>query len=42
MGILSLSEYLYMLSKSGLTLKHRKYAINQSDEDFLEWINNTS
>ena len=36
MGILSLSEYLYMLSKSGLTLKHRKYAINQSDEDFLE------
>ena len=27
----SLSEYLYVLS-----LKHRKYAINQSDEDFLE------
>ena len=34
----SLSEYLYVLSKSGLTLKHRTYAINQSDEDFLEWI----
>ena len=26
-----LSEYLYVLS-----LKHRTYAINQSDEDFLE------
>ena len=32
----SLSEYLHVLSKSGLTLKHRTYAINQSDEDFLE------
>ena len=32
----SLSEYLYVISKSGLTLKHRTYAINQSDEDFLE------
>ena len=32
----SLSEYLYVLSKSGLTLKHRTYVINQSDEDFLE------
>ena len=32
----SLSEYLYVLSKSGLTLKHRTYAIYQSDEDFLE------
>ena len=31
----SLSEYLYV-SKSGLTLKHRTYTINQSDEDFLE------
>ena len=30
----SLSEYLYVLSKSGLTLKHRTYAINQSDDDF--------
>ena len=32
----SLSEYLYVLSKNGLTLKHRTYAINQSDDDFLE------
>ena len=32
----SLSEYLYVLAKSGLTLKHRTYAINQSDDDFLE------
>ena len=32
----SLSEYLYVLSKSGLTLKHRTYTINQSDDDFLE------
>ena len=33
-----LSEYLYVLSKSGLTLKHRTYAINQNDDDFLEWV----
>ena len=32
----ALSEYLYVLSKSGLTMKHRTYAINQSDDDFLE------
>ena len=32
----SFSEYLYVLSKSGLTLKHRAYTINQSYEDFLE------
>ena len=32
----SLSEYLYVLSKSGLTLKHKTYGNNQSDEDFLE------
>ena len=32
----SLSEYLYFFTKSGLTLKHRTYAINQSDDDFLE------
>ena len=32
----SLSEYLYVLSKSGLTLKYRTYTITQSDEDFLE------
>ena len=38
----SISEYLYVLSKSGLTLKHRTYAINQSDEDFLEWVEENS
>ena len=38
----SLSEYLYVLSKSGLTLKHRTYAINQSDEAFLEWVEENS
>ena len=32
----SQSEYLYVLSKNGLTLKHRTYTINQSDDDFLE------
>ena len=32
----SLSEYLYVLSKSGLTLKHGTYAINKSDDDILE------
>ena len=34
--VYSLSEYLYVLAKSGLNLKHRTYAINQSDDDFLE------
>ena len=33
----SIGEYLYILSKSGLTLRHRTYAINEEDEDFLEW-----
>ena len=33
----SLGEYLYILSKSGLTLRHRTYAINQTDDDLLEW-----
>ena len=33
------SEYLYVLSKSGLTLKHRTYTINQSDEDFFFFYN---
>ena len=37
----SLSEYLYVLSKNGLTLKHRTYAINESDDDFLEQIETT-
>ena len=34
----SLSEYLYVLAKSGLTLKHRTYVISQSDDDFLEYF----
>ena len=38
----SLSEYLYVLSKSGLTLKPRTSAINQSDDDFLEWAGENS
>ena len=32
----SLGEYLYILNESGLTLRHRTYAINQTDEDVLE------
>ena len=32
----SLGEYLYILTKNGLTLRHRTYAINQTDEDLLE------
>ena len=31
-----IGEYLYILSKNGLTLKHRTYAINQDDKDLLE------
>ena len=38
LGILSLSKYLLVLSKSGLTLKRRTYTINQSDENFLEFL----
>ena len=32
----SLGEYLYILSKSGLTFRHGTYVINQTDGDFLE------
>ena len=32
----SLREYLYILTKNGLTLRNRTYAINQTDEDLLE------
>ena len=32
----SLGEYLYILTKNGLTLKHRTDAIDQTDEDWLE------
>ena len=38
----SLSEYLHVLTKSGLTVKHRTYVINQSDGDFLEWAGENS
>ena len=32
----SLSEYLYIVAKNGLTLRHRTYTINQTDENLLE------
>ena len=32
----SIGEYLYTLSKRGLTLQHRVYAINQENKDVLE------
>ena len=32
----SLGKYLYILSKNELTLRHRTYAINQTDDDLLE------
>ena len=32
----SVGEYLYMFTKSGLTLRHKTYSISQQDEDFLE------
>ena len=32
----SLGEYLYILSRSGLTLHHKTYGISQQDKDFLE------
>ena len=32
----SLAEYLYVLTKNGLTLRHRTYTINQTDGDLLE------
>ena len=33
-----IGEYLYILSKNGLTLRHKTYVINQNqnDEDLLE------
>ena len=38
----SFSEYLHVLSESGLILKHRTYVINQSDGEFLEWAEENS
>ena len=34
------AEYFYILTKSGLTLRHRTYAINQRKEDLLKWEEN--
>ena len=31
-----LGEYLYILTKNGLTLRHRTYTINQTDDGLLE------
>ena len=32
----SLGKYLYILTKNGLTLRHRTYTINQTDDGLLE------
>lgn len=32
----SLGEYLYIFTKNGVTLKHRTYAINETDKYLLE------
>lgn len=32
----TVGEYLYILSRSRLTLRHRKYTINQDDKELLE------
>ena len=32
----SLGEYLYVLSRQGLTLRHKTYSIAQEDNNFLE------
>ena len=37
----SRAEYMYILTKSGLTLRHRTFVINQSDDDFLEYEGKT-
>ena len=37
----SLGEYLYILSRSGLTIRHRTNNINQGDEDLLECEKNS-
>ena len=34
----SIGEYLYILTRSGLMLRHKTYSISQQDEDLLEWI----
>ena len=32
----SLGEYLYVLSRQGITLRHKTYSIVQEDDEFLE------
>ena len=32
----SLGEYLYVLSRQGITLHHKTYSIVQEDDEFLE------
>ena len=32
----AIGKHLYILSKNGLTLRHRTYAINQDNKDLLE------
>ena len=32
----SLGEYLYVLARNGLTLRHKTYSITQEDNNFLE------
>ena len=34
----SLGEYLYLLSRQVLTLRHKTYSISQEDDDFLESV----
>ena len=36
----SLGEYLYVLSRQGLILRHETYTIVHEDDDFLEWKSN--
>ena len=35
-----IGEYLYILTRSELTLHWKTYTISQQDKDFLEWIGN--
>ena len=36
----SIGQYLYILTRSGLTLRHKAFSILQQDETFLERIEN--
>ena len=37
----SLGEYLYILTKNRLTLRHRTYIVNQTIDDLLYWEENS-